>query len=269
LAKAIVLLYQPPGFSTDVDWHGASDRTHRLTSLDLQSEVLKIKRGVIPLFSSLVGWRKLEAGQTVSLKELLVAIPSVGAELTQFYGMAVRWIEVVPRKMSAEGSISSQFQFRLREPDFESAGTGRLTEAMSVLHGDPGYDLEDGEQTALLSRARWATADEETAERDHQQAAQRLVNLGGQRVVGPSAIRYAWRWAPDAPILPTLSAALMLSFVLSSLYRYRAGLLDRIESSEISLILETFEGESDAIVLPGLRHLLYGRPLFISRMAVV
>ena len=61
----------------------------------------------------------------------------------------------------------------------------------------------------------------------------------------------------------------MLSFVLSSLYRYRAGLLDRIESSEMSLILEIFGGESDAIVLPGLRHLLYGRPLFMSRVVIV
>jgi hypothetical protein len=56
----------------------------------------------------------------------------------------------------------------------------------------------------------------------------------------------------------------MLSYVLSSLCRYRAALLDKLDTSEISLVLEVFEGESDATMLPGLRHLFYGAPLFLS-----
>jgi hypothetical protein len=275
LAKAVVMLYEPPGFADALRSHGAVDITHELASLALESEVLKITAGVIPAFNSLVGWPELKPKQRVSLKELLVAVPFVGAELSQFYGLDVQWIQVRPTRGPDEaGLIASRFDFVLVDSTQQKPGSGNLAEALAILHRDPGYDLAPGNQTghsAILSKARWAVGDESVLPHHHE-AAQRLLNLGGQQFgdsVGLHSLRYAWRWASGVPIWPGVSAALMVSFALSSLYRYRAGLLNRIERSELSVILETFEGESDAIVLPTMRHLLYGQPLFVSRVGTV
>ena len=61
-------------------------------------------------------------------------------------------------------------------------------------------------------------------------------------------------------MLPALTAHLLLAFALSSLCRYRANLLEQVLSSEISLLMEVFEGESDSTIIPAFRNLLFGRP---------
>lgn len=69
--------------------------------------------------------------------------------------------------------------------------------------------------------------------------------------------------SPSAPILPTISASLLLSFVFSCLACYRAHLLGRVETSRVNLLCEVFANEADSFMLPSFRNLLHGESVFL------
>ena len=99
-----------------------------------------------------------------------------------------------------------------------------------------------------------------------------LVNYGGHLTTpvagGNLNITYYWRGMRYKPLIPTLSAALLLSFSLDSIYRYRPNLIRHIEESELSLLLDVFISESDALILSALRNLLFREGIVISPMSV-
>src|SRR4029077_1267091 len=101
-----------------------------------------------------------------------------------------------------------------------------------------------GHQRKFWSKQSWTSGNKPRAEKFHHERCLRFLNFGGEsvRAGGFTGIRsdYIWMVEPDSPLIPTLTAGLLLSFVLASLSRYRANLLDRIESSQVNLICEVF-----------------------------
>ena len=81
------------------------------------------------------------------------------------------------------------------------------------------------------------------------------------------SIQYLWKYAPRVPIYPTLSAGLILSFVLSSLFRYRPTLVRKLDNSGINLLVDVFLNEIDGLMIPAFRNLLYREELLFESSA--
>ena len=118
---------------------------------------------------------------------------------------------------------------------------------------------------SYTSKQRWSLGDRDQAEAFHHSMALRLINFGGQRVVDDRSVQWGWRYHPNCPMIPTMSASLLLSSVIASLARYRANVLDAVENSDLNLLCELFTTESDAFVIPTFRNLLYGEPIYVYR----
>ncbi len=95
----------------------------------------------------------------------------------------------------------------------------------------------------------------------------KACNFGAQHVNANLTVEYLWRFDRSSPILPTLTAGLLLSFVLASLARYRANILDRVESSKVNLLCEVFASEADGFMLPAFRNLLYAETMYAATVA--
>ncbi len=92
----------------------------------------------------------------------------------------------------------------------------------------------------------------------------RACNFGGQFANASLVVEYMWRFDRSSPILPTMTAGLLLSFALASLSRYRANVLDRVESSKVNLLCEVFSSESDGFMIPAFRNLLYAETMYAT-----
>lgn len=92
----------------------------------------------------------------------------------------------------------------------------------------------------------------------------RLINFGGQEVDANGHVAFSWQVNSGSPLIPTLSASLLLSFVLASLSRYRPNLLDHVETSKVNLLFDVYSSEADGFVIPAFRNLLYGQTMFMS-----
>ena len=95
----------------------------------------------------------------------------------------------------------------------------------------------------------------------------RACNFGGQQVNGNLSVEFMWRFERASPILPTLTAGLLLSFVLASLSRYRANIVNRVESSKVNLLCEVFSSEADGFMIPAFRNLLYAETMYANAAA--
>ena len=91
----------------------------------------------------------------------------------------------------------------------------------------------------------------------------RLINYGGH-IVNET---YQWHGIARKGLLPTLSAALLLSFAWPQSLDIGQPLPD-IEGSEINVLLDVFVAEADAIVIPAMRNLLYREEVVITSMAI-
>ena len=268
LAVAVVLAYRPPN-RAQYRHHGVEDKSHGLSILDLDSEVVRLKqKGAIPLFHSLISGEDLgERG--FQLDELAACIPSVSYELTNLFGLKNQLIhvsEIVVRD-DTTGRFHSQITFHCKseEGSTEKIERAKVERAMPDLK--TGYTLTEGEGGTLSYRSQKGCQEKGEALTAHRSTCMRLVNYGGHlvndRLTEPS-LEYFWIGIPEKPLLPTLTATLLLSFGMASICRYRPGLARRIEGSEINSLLDVIVSEADAIVIPAMRNLLYRQEVVIG-----
>jgi len=91
----------------------------------------------------------------------------------------------------------------------------------------------------------------------------KAINYGGHRTyIGPAfqfelKNEYQWHGLTGKPLLPTLTATLLLAFALASIARYRPSIALGVEGTSLSVLLDTFIAEADSIVIPSMRNLLY------------
>ncbi|NOS99217.1 MAG: hypothetical protein HOP29_01155, partial [Phycisphaerales bacterium] len=143
-----------------------------------------------------------------------------------------------------------------------SDSLGEETGELSGLAAyDPGLHYLSGVETVFgigpkyevvyRSRSKWDN--DQNAEEHHRVRAMKATNVGGSRTPGWSV----WYTSPRTDILPTLTSTLIVSFVLSSIYRYRASLAARLNESKHDVIADVFVREADSIMIPAMRNLLY------------
>ena len=275
LAVAVVLAYKPPNFN-QYRQHGVEDKSHALTKLDLYSVLVQAKRGAVPLFHSLMSGEDIQ-GRKFRLNELVGCIPLVRHELSQLFGVSHQDVIVNESvlKDNQSGLFYSQIQLQCRRyssDSEENLSKRRVEKAMPDLVRY--YTLTKHQRhTLLVYRSQQGWKAEEDALENHKSTCMRLINYGGHRVVAQSpftksSLQYGWYGVARKGLLPTLSAALLLSFGLASISRYRPALARHIEGSEINVLLDVFVAEADAIVIPAMRNLLYREEIVVESMAI-
>ena len=273
LAVAVVLAYRPPKFD-QYRQHGVEDKSHALTTLDLRSVLVQVRRGAVPLFHSLMSGENIQ-GRKFRLNELAGCIPLVRYELEKLFDIFSQHIMVDEEVLKDEqsGLFHSQIQLQCLNSSGSKASLSRqsIVKAMPDLVQD--YTLTERQRHTLVYRSQQGWKAEEDALENHKSTCMRLINYGGHRVVAQSpftksSLQYEWHGVARKGLLPTLSAALLLSFGLASVSRYRPALARRIEGSEINVLLDVFVAEADAIVIPAMRNLLYREEIVVESMAI-
>ena len=262
LAIAVVAAYRPNDFP-NCRRHGVTDKSHLLSSVDLDSILVRVKeRGAIPLFHSLISGDGIE-NRSFPLKQLFGAIRNVQFELSEIFNISLNQIWVLD-DIVRDGEMRrfrSQVAFQRLGSD-TVLSKPRIEKAMPDLVDR--YDLKSRNAGLLLyqSQMDWDTI--EDASQMHRANCMRLINYGGGFVVdqdGDSSLKYIWHGVPDCDFVPTLTATLILSFGLASICRYRPRVARFIEDSELYSLLDIFIREADSTVFPAMRNLLFREEL--------
>ena len=264
LGVAAILAFKPPNYN-QYRRHGVEDKTHALSSLDLSSTVLQVKRGAVPLFHSILSDVPLD-GKRFRFGQLAAGFHMFSHELqTRFSKIPQRYL--VKDKVGENSGVWHSI-FSFSEPQdgiLKKVSPGRLEAAMPLLLSDYNRNVSD-EATEYKSNASWST--ESAARRVHRANGIKLVNYGGHSVhnqfIGAAYTSYAWNGVSRTALMPTLSCTLLLSFSLASVVRYRPMLLDSAMRSPVALLISTFVAEVDSVFIPSLRNLLYREELAVS-----
>lgn len=86
LAVATVLIFRPPNWHAYRS-HGAEDFTRSLKTISLSSKVVRVRKGVITLFHSILCAGALPKGP-IRLKDLLIPIRMISSELHHAFNIA-------------------------------------------------------------------------------------------------------------------------------------------------------------------------------------
>jgi hypothetical protein len=272
LAVAVILAYRPQGYQ-DYRFHGVTDRTANFDSLALSSKVLRVgRRGTVTLFHSAISAAQLPTDPP--LRDLVIPIPMLSSELADAFGMEVTQIEV-EEDLAESGDdtgkhLSSRVQFRVKHPSGIALNTVRfprqqVESAMPMLLTECAYAHGDSSLAVYQGRVQWPISQRTEALRTHRDMCRRLVNFGGHAAYNGFA-QYRWLFFRARPILPTLTASLMFSFFLASVFRYRPRLASKLESSRLNLLVDTFVNEADGFLIPAFRNLLYREELTVKSM---
>ena len=255
LSVAVILAFRPVGFQ-GYKSHGVEDRTHSLNAIKLSSKVLKVNRGAVPLFHSILSDVDLR-GKEFRISELVAAFHMCSHELTTQFNKKVQSIQVRDSLKNINGKWHSCFDF------FRIVGVNttkrltkkRLEDAMPLLKSDYRcLNVADKSKNSYVSKQSWTgTA---RAKRTHERNGIKFINYGGQ-ASHVKIYEYCWCGTLRAKLLPTLSSILLLSFSLASIVRYRPALLNAAFNSPIYLILDVFTTEADQIFIPSIRNLIY------------
>ena len=92
LAVACILAYRPHNFEQFRN-HGVQDLSYKLDTLELSSEVVRVKHGAVPLFHSIISGEQLE-NQVIRFGHLVSAIPLISYELTDAFQRKTQIIDV-------------------------------------------------------------------------------------------------------------------------------------------------------------------------------
>jgi len=145
---------------------------------------------------------------------------------------------------------------------------------MPALHSD--YIKEDNSPINRLSyRSRIEWSSDVDALNWHREKCMKLINFGGHRFIEQTLMEprvkciYSWSTVSRKRLLPTLTAALLLSFGLSSIARYRPILWKHIEDSELNILINVFIHESDGMFIPTFRNLLFREEMCLSHLSAL
>lgn len=271
LSVACTLAYRPAGFE-DYRRHGVSDLTPEIEDLSLSSSVAKVSKGAVPLFHSVVSDAPL-AGWKPTLIELVGAIPLIGVELEILIGdefVAITVEESVfqdDKRWRSRVSLKSGATLGKKFRELPSAW---LERAMPTLPKQ--YERAETSQHSVTYLSKNSWANEKSAVKWHKATCMKFINFGGQVVrsappqFGGDKAYYVWHGLFGRPLVPTLTACLLFSFFLSSIFRYRPGLSSKLLESELNVITEAFIQESEGLVIPAMRNLLYREELRFSQL---
>jgi hypothetical protein len=274
LAVATILAYRPMNYQ-QYRRHGVEDLSHKLNNLNMNSILMQAKHGAIPLFHSLLSDESIYE-RKFRLNELLSAIPPVSDELIHIFGAKYQIVIVTENvNYGDQGHWWSHVQLECLNID---KSPGRLTRER-VERSMPGlvrhYTLQAPTKNALNYKSKQSWASESEARDWHRQICMKFINFGGHHIyVGPPfqfelRCQYQWEVVLRKPLFPTLTAVLLLSFGLASISRYRPMLSKRAENSALNLLFDVFIQESDSIIIPAMRNLLFREELCVTQMEAI
>ncbi len=272
LAVAVLLVYQPPKYE-NYRRHGLQDCTANLKTLQLGSQVVAVVDGAVTAFHSVISCRTLDK-RRYRLRELLCSIPMLMFEMGDAFGVRMHTVEIIPRReidgAKDEGSarhIRLGVQYNTtRASGYEPPRLSRrrierynplLTSAFQYVSGSPNL-------LRYQSTQQWKLDDTVASENAYRTMMRQLVNYGAQSVFQNDR-HYAMMYTERGPLLPTLSAAMMLSFTLASVFRYRPHLVEKLQESRLNLLVDVFLEESAGFMVPAFRNLLYGEELVLQQ----
>ena len=262
LAVAVILAYRPVNYNR-YRQHGVEDQTHSLASVTLSSKLLRVKRGAVPLFHSIISDIALE-GVSFRLGQTLSGFRMVSSELQDFYHKKSEVISVHDKVVKDNGKWFAEFCFTcFRDQSARALSRRRIERTIPTL-GDE-YVFERIDETTLVYRSSisWTTKLKATShQRKH---GLKLINFGGHELVGehPDHTSYFWRGLANYKYLPTLTCVLLTSFAFASISRYRPVLVASIANSPIQLLHSVFMLEADSVFVPAVRNLLYREETFV------
>lgn len=269
-AVATILAYRPPNYQSYKS-HGVNDRTASLRKLELSSPVVKVSAGAVPLFHEILSDAPIR-GKTFKLREFLVAIPQVSVELRDAFQIETNTLRVTTSTFS-EGKADSarsrsQVQFDLILPPSRSVRTAPfprsvVEKAMPMLVSAYRYKFGSSQQAIYRSKKSRKNRERRKGAKAHQANCLRLINFGGQGT-DMAGLCYRWTYIPKVPMIPTMTAALLNSFFLASVFRYRPRLARSLEESRLNVLADVFVNEADAFMLPAFRNLLYREEMVFS-----
>jgi len=136
---------------------------------------------------------------------------------------------------------------------------------MPLLKSD--YKLIEHNSTIrkYKSKRKWSKNGFNRAEKTHYNNMLKMMNYGGQNYSLDGECFYSLKFGKNEPILPTLTATLIFSFILSSFARYRANIIDQSESSKLNLLFDVFTNEADYYMIPAIRNLLYNETVALAQ----
>ena len=109
LAVAAILAYRPANWN-QYRSHGVEDKTHGLQRIDLASKVLKVQRGVVPLFHSILSDVDLKS-RTFRFGALVAGIHMLSVELSDQFGKTTQRVFVSDAIVEDAGQFFSQVSF--------------------------------------------------------------------------------------------------------------------------------------------------------------
>lgn len=267
-ASAIVRIYQPPEWQSFKN-HGVEDLTKSMNKLGLNTKVVKIHKGVVPLFHKLFSDEPLN-GEKLSLKTLFSAIPMVSIELTQFFNQSIILIDVVQSVKRIGNCYRSSITYNIPDETPSQLPIRKIFRAIPSLRTDYRLHKSNNQLRTYISKKKWSINNQKRAEYYHNTQVLKMINYGSHEI-NPldGKIKLGWSYNPQTRILPVLTASLILSFALSSLSRYRANLLSRSENTRLISMFEVFVNEADYFMIPAFRNLLYGHNLHVTRRVYI
>lgn len=269
LAVACVIAHRPTNY-LQYKSHGGTDLTPKLKMLDLRSPVVQVRHGAIPLFHSIISDCDINK-RIFRLRELFASIPVLSLELEDAFGVPMVHVECAERLFHNSDTpkrMISELDFRLSR---HGAGDlkghrlprSRLEQALPFLRTEYLCSAKRDLHLNYKSVTNWDEADHVQAMTWHNVRAFKAMNFGA-RSLDDGIAHHIWYTVPRAPILPALTASLLLSFVLASVARYRPNLTAQLEDSRLNIVVDVFTAESDCFVIPALRNLLYKEELSLE-----
>ncbi len=267
LAVACILAYQPTNYN-QYKHHGIKDKSDTLTRLELSSILVQMRRGAIPLFHNIISDENLY-NQKFRLNELVAAIPLVESEITNVFGMKSQSIIVNDRVENFNGKWVSKVQFKCQDCLMKEIPITpyKLERALPVLRSE--YLKEKSSDRTLNYRSKTEWSSEVEARNWHQKKCIKMINFGGHLFEeGPPLqsnmeCKYFWWGVEKKRLLPTLTSTLLLSFGLASIARYRPALRKHIEDSVFNMLINVFIHESDGMMIPAFRNMLFREELCV------
>ena len=267
LAVAAILAYRPANHS-QYRQHGVEDRSYALKSLDLGSTLLRVKRGAVPLFHSIISDLDLD-GRSFRLGQLLSGFWMVSSELVNYHNKTVEMISVHDKTGQDSGKWVAEFWFTcFRNGQTQKLTQNRLENAIPTLGGEYRYNRMNDDTLVYRSETQWTTKEKAIAhQRKH---GLKLINFGGHQLTdfaqtnGSHRVGYFWRGVVRYKYLPTLTCVLLTSFAFASISRYRPLLEDSINNSPMQLLHSVFLQEADCVFIPAIRNLLYREETFVT-----
>lgn len=257
LAVAAILAFRPHGYE-GYRKHGVSDLTANLEKVKLSSLILKVNRsGAIPLFHSLFSDIRMD-NKKMRLGEVFCGFHMIEHELIRFFDMNIQAICVNQKVFQDKGKWFSQFSFKHHQ-NVSLPSKRRIESTIPLLQE---LYSSSTENCCYISKQSWNS--KEAALKQHRLNGMKIVNYGGSSHKNNHGMVYHWHGQKYKKLMPSLTSILLSSFFLSSVARYRPYLQNKLMSSPISLLVNTFMEEADHVLIPSVRNLIYQEELIVT-----